>query len=616
VSTLSTATFRLQLKDETSGPAAQAAGALEQLRAKIDAGQKSLRQMQAAMARMRGGALVSGAEFKALRDQIDAQKASLAGMQASYVRMGGTFEAVAKEATEAKGGFAAFLDSAQRLPGPIGAIAGRVQSLVAGGPLLVVAAGLMAITAGMVALTAAAIGTAAAIARYAIAQADARRSELLRLEGLTTIRRHHGLAAGSAADMQRAIDRVADSTATGRTEVAGYAEQLYRMGLRGQALSDALEGVSITASVQGDAMARRFAGIAVGAARAGRSVRGLTDDVRRRLGGIAARQMLSLDVQSRRLREGIARIFSGLRIDGFLRLLNEVTDLFSQSRVEGRALRIMVESLFGPLLGGADDAAPVLRRFFQGMIIGALRLTISILRIRRAFREAFASVEVIGRLESTRIALYAGAAAFALLAAAVLATTVAIVGFVAVVTLLAAAVAATIAVFAAPFLLALAAASAAIAGFITGAVLLWRGAVGWWESAGESMVDGIVRGMQRGSRRLVQGVQIVARDAQAALRDALGIHSPSRVFAELGVQIPRGLAQGIEGGAPIAAQAVDDMAPLGGAARAGGGSTTSVSIGQLVVQTQASDTPGIVQSIRDELARVLEGTAIAVGGRS
>ena len=95
------------------------------------------------------------------------------------------------------------------------------------------------------------------------------------------------------------------------------------------------------------------------------------------------------------------------------------------------------------------------------------------------------------------------------------------------------------------------------------------------------------------------------------IKSALGIHSPSKVAAGLGEQVPRGLAQGIEATSGLVGKAANDMAnqaivgigsPLVDASLAFGGisgagitpggsnSTTNqdVSIGQIVLGDQSA----------------------------
>ena len=70
---------------------------------------------------------------------------------------------------------------------------------------------------------------------------------------------------------------------------------------------------------------------------------------------------------------------------------------------------------------------------------------------------------------------------------------------------------------------------------------------------GANIINGIVQGVKDGVGALTSAITGAARDALAAAKSALGISSPSRVFADVvGAMIPAGIAQGI----------VDNMGPL------------------------------------------------------
>jgi methyl-accepting chemotaxis protein len=69
--------------------------------------------------------------------------------------------------------------------------------------------------------------------------------------------------------------------------------------------------------------------------------------------------------------------------------------------------------------------------------------------------------------------------------------------------------------------------------------------------AGKDMVDGLIKGAQAKADELIKVFKDMAEKALAAVKAALGIHSPSQVFAdEVGQHIPGGIAQGIKAGAP------------------------------------------------------------------
>ena len=68
-----------------------------------------------------------------------------------------------------------------------------------------------------------------------------------------------------------------------------------------------------------------------------------------------------------------------------------------------------------------------------------------------------------------------------------------------------------------------------------------------WGEIGTNIIKGIVNGITGGIGKLVTSAKNVAKNALDAAKEALGIHSPSRVFElEVGKMIDLGLAAGIE----------------------------------------------------------------------
>lgn len=78
--------------------------------------------------------------------------------------------------------------------------------------------------------------------------------------------------------------------------------------------------------------------------------------------------------------------------------------------------------------------------------------------------------------------------------------------------------------------------------------------------AGIRSAQGLVRGLQSQEKKIEAQMMKIAKAMQRAIRKALGIKSPSTVFAEIGQWIPRGLAQGVDKHAGHAADAVHRMA--------------------------------------------------------
>ncbi|MDK7928289.1 hypothetical protein QP635_00115 [Staphylococcus hominis] len=72
------------------------------------------------------------------------------------------------------------------------------------------------------------------------------------------------------------------------------------------------------------------------------------------------------------------------------------------------------------------------------------------------------------------------------------------------------------------------------------------GFVGQFASAGMDLMRGLVRGIMDGMKWVVDAARNVARSAVNAAKNALGIHSPSRVFKEIGGYTMQGFGIGID----------------------------------------------------------------------
>jgi hypothetical protein len=78
--------------------------------------------------------------------------------------------------------------------------------------------------------------------------------------------------------------------------------------------------------------------------------------------------------------------------------------------------------------------------------------------------------------------------------------------------------------------------------------------------AGIKSAQGLVKGLQSQEKAIEAQMMRIAKSMQKAIKHALGIKSPSTVFAEIGTWIPKGLAKGVEGSVHHATQAVHRMA--------------------------------------------------------
>jgi hypothetical protein len=623
------ALFAVELQDQVSAGALSAVDALEQLQAQMNKDTKALADMQKAMRALKGATTADvKAPMEDLTKRIKAQKDAIASSQGAYVAMGGEFGKTGKAATGFRAQLAELQKAAQAVPGPIGGMMSKLDSFVSK---------LDAGTIRTVALGAAFLGVAAAAAVFtkslfeaALASGDAARNELLHFEALTKMRNMLDIAPGKASDMQSAVDKVSASVSISREKVSAYAEQLYRAGLRGANLTAALEGSAIKASALGDAAGSGFAGWAASMNLAGGSVKRLSDDVKNRFGGIVQRQMSSLAVQQQKQKENWASLFRGINVEPFLDALKRLRDILSVNTAAGQALKGLFTTFLQPLFNAAESSIVFMRRFFKQMLIGALELKIAYQDVRNWFARTFGRSngvqvkDLIDKIQLGRVFVYMLAAAFGVLAVSVLAATW-------------------------PFVLG----AVAIYGLIEGMSALYDL---WneidWSDLGRSLWKGIVDGLEGGWKAVKSVFSDLAHEAAKAFKVALGIASPSKVFAELGYEVPAGVAKGIQVGTPVARQAAADMvqattpklgrAPvarqaaadmaqattpkLGRGTQAGAtaadqppgaartGNVTTLTIGEVHVHAgESSDPKALAVAFRRELESVLEGVSLELG---
>ena len=69
-----------------------------------------------------------------------------------------------------------------------------------------------------------------------------------------------------------------------------------------------------------------------------------------------------------------------------------------------------------------------------------------------------------------------------------------------------------------------------------------------WGSIGSNLVNGLLRGLQNAWDSVTSWVSEAASDLTRTMQDAFDIHSPSRVWAELGMYLDLGLQEGMQGG--------------------------------------------------------------------
>lgn len=130
-----------------------------------------------------------------------------------------------------------------------------------------------------------------------------------------------------------------------------------------------------------------------------------------------------------------------------------------------------------------------------------------------------------------------------------------------------------------------------------------------WASIGNALIQGIIRGVKAAASALVNSLKSLATQALNAAKNALGIGSPSKVFAaEVGRWIPAGVAMGVD----------DNMTPLDRAMQGMADGSLAAAQGAAAVPAAAgagNDADRIIaalQALRLEVPVTLEGDARSI----
>lgn len=88
---------------------------------------------------------------------------------------------------------------------------------------------------------------------------------------------------------------------------------------------------------------------------------------------------------------------------------------------------------------------------------------------------------------------------------------------------------------------------------------VWDGSMDEWGHIGENIVSGLLNGIKGAWNSLTKWVSSGINGLVSGVKGLLGIHSPSKVFSEIGLNICRGLAEGLTTNAPLAADAAKQV---------------------------------------------------------
>lgn len=169
----------------------------------------------------------------------------------------------------------------------------------------------------------------------------------------------------------------------------------------------------------------------------------------------------------------------------------------------------------------------------------------------------------------------------------------------------------------APLYAAVAAVTVLVGAFATGVKALWNMA-GEVPKIGSAIIDGLIGGIMSKVASLKATVGNIASTVSGGFKSALGIHSPSKVFAQFGKHTGTGYEQGLEKSMPTGDDIASTVVPSGSAAPAlasagaapaggssGGGGGPLVWIENLVVPIGVEPEP-FARAVRKEVTLMLQ----------
>lgn len=593
------AAFAFNFEGNAEEVAARTAGAMADLKARVAGSTASIRDLNATMKNLKGSSeevTKARADLKAkiVDEQQAITKLTLKEIEArakvDQLAIAEKKLAAAKKIGEDR--TKALGAAMSTAGGPVGELRAKFDTLKAvlgaegaGGKLALFTLGAGLAVAAVVALAAAVVASLASLGSFVLKSADAARSMSLLREAAVGGNAQWGNNFGEQ------VDALSKKVPTSRAEIDKLGLSLSKANIGGKTWVDSLNAITQASAAMGDEagaklktfidramilgkpgmfhispaeligtgvafedVAKKLAesmGTSVekakialngGRVKLADGAAALRAAVEKKLGGINLRQMLSLEVMAKKFGETLEDLTKNVDLEPLLLSLKDLASVFDLNQVGGQALKQIVEVFGKDLVGSFSAGTPLAKKFIYGLILGAQEITIGYLKVRNALREVFAGTTLNNAvlfkvaIDSAKAAAWAFIAPLALLAAQL------------------ALVAVTIAETASAI----------------------DAAANW----GESIVNGMIKGISSGAERLKKAVTGLANDVKSAFTGALQIKSPSKVFEGYGGNIAEGTARGVEGGSGDAQAAVERMIspPSGGGGGGASASTINVAI--------------------------------------
>jgi hypothetical protein len=429
---------------------------------------------------------------------LDKLKVSASNAEQAAKKLADDLDKQKKAAEEGEINFRKLASGLGRL-GPIGESAGRPIVELAEGfsklgdvfsglsPKITLMLGMAALVAVFAAITAGVVAATVAIAKWSIGLADAENTRARLAAGIA-----RSVSGGDKLDDQ--LTHLTEVLPLTREELSDTAKQLADSGLRGDALTNALNRTAIAAA-------------------------------KLKFGPEFEQEMLSLDQQSKVFHSHISELFGGLKIAPALEGLQTLGALFDENTASGKAIKAVFESLFQPLIDEIPALSTIAERFFLQLEVWSLTAMIALKEHQGIVKAALAATAgVITGI--VVVALYLLIPALYGVATAALAATW-------------------------PFL-AVVAAFSLVGVAIYEMIAHWDALKAWFASIDVGsmaldMIHGLANGIANAGGAVFDALKGVVMGAVDGVKGLLGIHSPSTLLEQdVGENMGEGAALGID----------------------------------------------------------------------
>jgi hypothetical protein len=280
------------------------------------------------------------------------------------------------------------------------------------------------------------------------------------------------------------------------------------------------------------------------------------------------------------------KLFGGLKINKLLDGFEDLVDLFDETSVTGKAIKVVFESLFQPLIDGVTAFIPKMRTAFIQAEILVLKALIA---IKPYGSQILLVAKIMGviLLAAVGLVVAAFAVGFAIMIAfwtivikvgqAMQAATEAVLGF-----------------------------GKKVYDYFANTSLL---------QIGMDLITGLANGILGAGPAVLKALSGVVGGAIDSAKKLLGIASPSKVFAEIGAHTAEGMAVGVEGGTSGVQGSLESLvAPPAPQAQASGGSGSPSLGGATFIFNGVAGAEDAVAKFEELLTRFAEGDVAQLGG--